>query len=93
MVAVDPYTVGQIVTMVVLSYYLSVMLLLGAVGAGVLRGVNVWIVVMAVCAVVAVGVVQFSDVRIGAVMFMNGVLMVLLLQTYAELVREVVVQW
>lgn len=94
MVAIDPYTIGQVVVMALLTCYFAAMLILGIMMKWVLReSVDAKFGVMLAEGVVAVVLVMLLDVRVGTVMFVNGVLLSMNWVVFANVGREVVAQW
>jgi hypothetical protein len=93
-VAIDPYTIGQVVVMALLTCYFAAMLILGIMMKWVLReSVDAKFGVMLAEGVVAVVLVMLLDVRVGTVMFVNGVLLSMNWVVFANVGREVVAQW
>ena len=94
MVSVVPYSLSQIVVMVLLTYYFLVMLVWGLIGTGVVKNkFDVKYIVLSVWILVGYCIVQFVDVRLGTVMFFNGMLLVANVNVYGEMGKEVIAQW
>lgn len=94
MVSIDPYAIGQVIVMAVLTWYLTVMLVLGIVGNWVLKEmVDAKYGVLLAEGILALVIVQALDVRVGTVMFVNGVLLSMNWVVFLGVGREAVKQW
>jgi len=80
--------------MALLTWYFVAMLILGVVAKWVLQeGVDAKFGVILAEGIVAIVLVMLFDVRIGTVMFVNGILLSMNWVVFLNVGREVVAQW